>query len=168
MIRIFLTLFLVLNISIFAKDKSKKGFVLFEGSFFSVEYPKNFTPNPNPADRKQTDLLDSATFLSPDKKVEFYVFAPQWSGEDEYSKLNSKKEKLQSSKEEKDKGGYIHKWYTYQAKDNSYTKAFHEVYHPDLNTKRILGIKFQSQKDYDKYKKDYLYFKQSLKQFADN
>ncbi|MCX7998206.1 MAG: hypothetical protein N3A69_04540 [Leptospiraceae bacterium] len=160
------TLFLI-SFSLGAKDKVKKGFLQYEGMFFTVEYPKTFTPIPDLTKFPKSELPDNARFVSPDKKVEFYVHAPQWSAEDEYSKLDEKKEKLQSSKEEKDKNGYVHKWYTYQAKNGSYSRAFHEVRHPDFNTLKIIGIKFSSQADYDKYKKDYLHFKSSLKQFAD-
>jgi hypothetical protein len=164
----FLILIVLLGFSLEAKDKVKPGFLVYKGNFFDIQYPKNFRPSPSLKGLKADDPKpDSARFLSPDKSVEFFIYSPQWSGSDPYTDIDSQKETLKEEKTETAKDGTVHKWYTYSAKNGSYTRAFHESFHPEYNTKRIFGVKFKDQNSYKKHQKDYLHFKKSLIQYGD-
>lgn len=65
--------------------------------------------------------FDSALFTSPDEKVQFYVFSPQWSGEArDISLKNSEIKTEETSKVEN--GLQIKRW-TIKAKDDSYFRS---------------------------------------------
>lgn len=160
----FLLIFLATTV-IIAKDKVTKGYKLFKGAYFDIEYPTNFKPHFGGKKVSKDEPVDSTYFTSPDSAVEFFIFSPLWSGDVDYTEMKLG-EKLKEEKETNE-NGYINTWKTFVAKDGSYTRSFHMIYHPDYNTKKIYGIQFQSSKAYDKYKKEYLHFKKSHKQYAD-
>jgi hypothetical protein len=155
------------------------------GGMFSVYYPPDF--------KVRAGMLsgwgpDSAFFTSPDKSVEFYVFSPQWDGEPEDIFLKPATEKLIAEKTIKEKKKLYpedpqSKTQRYsriirvsiKAKDGSYTRAYEDILVNDgeseeeawFVSRRAFGIKYTNQKAYNKYKKSYLKFKQSLEQYAD-
>ncbi len=148
-----------------AKDKKKSDSLLYKGAWFEIEYPKSFTVKPSiPA--STPDLFDSALFISPDKKVKFYVFSPQWSGDATDISLNTKVEIEKDTKTET-KNGMKHKWYTYESKDGSKLRSYQETTNEEGTTKLIIGIEYTGRESYKKYKDEYLKFKKSIKQFAD-
>ena len=63
----------------------------YKGAWFEIDYPKIFTVKPS-IPSSTPDLYDSAYFISPDKKVTFYVFSPQWSGDATDISLNKNTE----------------------------------------------------------------------------
>lgn len=153
---------------------------LYEGTWFDIEYPSEFTANPQPAEdslnnRAQTE---EATFTSPDGAVEFFVYSPLWSGEPESylevkpsEELVDEKEQVLTEEENPDQyGDRVIRWVTIEAKDGSYTRSYvsrraqvdtgSEVHH-------VFGIKYENQAAYDKYKDAYEAFKDSLIQYAD-
>ena len=112
-----------------------------------------------------SDGFESAIFKSPDNLVEFYVFSPQWSGEATDILLNSKKT-LSSSKSQINRDLEI-KWWTITAKDGSYLRSYQEIINKNQNTNWLIGIKYKNSSGLEKYKKEYAFFKNSLKQYAD-
>ena len=55
---------------------------------------------------------------------------------------------------------------TISAKDQSYHKRFEDEI-TTYNTRTVFGIIYRNQKAYERYRPDYLKFKESLEQFAD-
>jgi hypothetical protein len=162
-LNIFIFLSLVLSTTaLVAKDKTKK----YKGAFFEVSYPHNFTVKPSIRNSGGMDAYDSAFFISPDKKVKFYIFSPQWSGDATDIAMDSEKEIEKDVKTEKNKNEE-NRWFTYASKVGSKTRSYHEIVSADKSTVKIFGIEYDDKKSYDKYKAEYLKFKKSLQQFAD-
>ena len=113
----------------------------FRGAWFTVEYPANF----------------------PDGSVTFYVYSPQWTGDPTDIALQ-KNEREGQRKVTRGKRQTVTYW-TIGAKDGSYTRSYQEVREDE--TMYVVGIRYTTQQAYNKYKKQYLQFKASLKQFAD-
>jgi hypothetical protein len=137
----------------------------FKGAWFEVAIPDGFKAI---SSLKSTtaDGYESAFFRSPDEKVEFYIFSPQWNGEPTDIKLDESKEKPITS-ETKSSGSNDITWYSIKANDNSYTRAYQDTKSKDGSIRWVVGIKYADQQSYDKYKTQYLDFKKSLVQFAD-
>ena len=94
---IFVLSVLLVCTSVIAKDKKKSDSLTYKGAWFEIDYPKIFTVKPS-IPSSTPDLYDSAYFISPDKKVTFYVFSPQWSGDATDISLNKKLKKIQEQK----------------------------------------------------------------------
>ncbi|MBK8396693.1 MAG: hypothetical protein IPL26_15845 [Leptospiraceae bacterium] len=156
-------LFFAANLA--ANDKKKSNSLVYKGGWFEVEYPKEFTVKPS-IPSSMPNLYDSAFFISPDKKVKFYVFSPQWSGEATDISLDPSKEIEKDTKTET-KNGMKHKWYTFESKDGSKLRSYQETTNAEETTKLILGIEYADRESYKKNKDAYLKFKKSIKQFAD-
>jgi hypothetical protein len=153
--------FIFITQNMFSKDKSN--YKVYHGAWFDIQYPKTFRVEnsiPSSLDGK----FDSVYFVSPDKKVKFYIFSPQWAGDAVDIGMNAEFETL---KDEKivTKNGFTTKWYTYESSKG--LRSYQEITNEDQTTKHIIGIEYTDVKSYSKYKKDYLHFKKSLKQFAD-
>ncbi len=153
---IFILVLMTLFTSLFGQTK------VFKGAWFDISYPTSFSANPG-IKCQSMEGVESATFVSPDKSVEFYVFSPQWSGEATDIILKNN-EKLASEKSDVKENITI-KWFTISAKDASYTRSY--VQTTTESTNQIFGIKYKNQASFDKYKNEYLAFKKSLIQFAD-
>ncbi|MDX1960383.1 MAG: hypothetical protein SFU98_17565 [Leptospiraceae bacterium] len=162
------TILIVFTTQVFSQDKVKKGFKLYKGAYFSIQYPEKFKVNPLIKNSGIETLYDGAFFISPDKKVKFYVYSPQWSGSAPGIDFDSKNEKKVDVKEET-KNGINTKWYTYARKDGSWTRSYQEVVNnsDSGHTVHVIGIEYADQESYKKYKSEYLTFKKSLQQFAD-
>lgn len=145
----------------------------FNGNWFSVDYPENFTASPNAPIQTHNNYkfieTDEARFTSPDGTVEFFVFSPLWSGNPKDYLAQKSNEKIVSSSEDKassdDPFAVSHKWVTYEDKDGKYTRAYHSLM--TESTHHVFGIKYTNRKMYERYKAAYLAFKKSLQQFAD-
>ena len=162
---IFVLSVLLVCTSVIAKDKKKSDSLTYKGAWFEIDYPKNFTVKPS-IPSSTPDLYDSAYFISPDKKVTFYVFSPQWSGDATDISLNKNTEVEKDTRTES-KNGFKHKWYTYESKDGSKLRSYQETTNAEETTKLIIGIEYTDRESYKKYKDEYLEFKKSIKQFAD-
>jgi len=137
----------------------------FRGAWFSISYPPGFIVRPSMKSATTGGKgFDSAFFVSPDGKVEFYIYSPQWSGEPTDVALKPNTEKLISTKTVKtnDKTTI---WSTISAKNGSYTRSLLDI--KDSSTRRVFGIKYADPKTLAKYKKHYQKFKESLVQYAD-
>ncbi len=139
---------------------------IFKGGWFNIEYPTDFTVRPSIISPTNNGTYDSAFFTSPDNKVEFYMFSPQWSYDAKDIAINEKTETASPAEVQKKDGREITN-YTITAKDGSYTRTYQQTVENEGSTKWVIGLKYATQKDYDKYKAAYLKFKGSLKQFAD-
>lgn len=135
----------------------------YKGAWFEIKYPASFKAKGSIKSATSGSGFDSAVFDSPDGKVQFYIFSPQWSGTAHDIEIKSS-EKLVNS-ETKESGDKELSWWTISAKNNSYTRSYQET--KEHNTNWIFGIKYKDDASLKKYKKQYLNFKKSLVQFAD-
>ena len=160
---------------------------IYRGSWFDIGYPKEFVVRPlnpivkntNSADNlKKRVNTDEAYFLSPDDKVEFYVYSPLWAGDDPgYMSIDSTEEMVSEDKEEifdEESSAFfgdykITSWVTIKAKDGSYYRSFvsiKEQVTPAV-VHQVFGIKYSNKESYEYYKQAYLNFKGSLVQYSD-
>jgi len=153
-----------------ASAKGSNKWRRYTGAWFGINYPPGFKQRPHMKSLTAEPGYDSAFFISPDKKVEFYVFSPQWDGESSDIFVNPKKEKLISSKTQTKATKRVI-WVSIHAKDGSYQRSYIDIREseaaPGGFSRRIFGIKYTNQKTYKKYQKDYLKFQKSLEQYAD-
>jgi hypothetical protein len=159
---------------------SVNGLSLYRGSYFEIQYPSSFTPNPKSPITKYNGNIyvttDEATFTSPNGDVEFFVFSPPWAGSPKtYLNIMSSEEVVSEKTEKVSKrpGQYgdkvIHR-VTIKSKNGNYRRSYlsiEEQVGTESNLHHVFGIKYKSQLSYEKYHGAYLAFKKSLKQFAD-
>ena len=143
-----------------------RGWANYKGAWFDIKYPGDFTVRSSIKSPSASEGYDSAFFSSDDGSVEFYVYSPQWTGIPVDIELKPDTEEYAAQKEEK-RNGRIVRFVTIKAKDNAYLRSFVDTKNTGLNTRLVFGIKYRSQKDYDRNKEIYLKFKGSLKQYAD-
>lgn len=137
----------------------------FSGAWFDIEYPANFKAENSLKSSTSEDGFDSALFTSPDGKVQFYVFSPQWSGNPADIKVTPG-EKIIEASQEKNNGVYVKRW-TVAANDGSYSRSYEETSETLGSINKIFGIKYASKSDLESYRDEYLHFKNSLEQYAD-
>lgn len=137
----------------------------YSGAWFKIEYPAGFHAEGSQKSSTSDRGFDSATFTSPDGKVQFYVYSPQWSGEAEDIQLESTE--LQINTEHEVKGNLTLDWWTITEKDKKYLRSYEKTTDNAQNTVKIFGIQYASEADRQRYLDDYLHFKKSLVQYAD-
>ena len=138
----------------------------YKGAWFEIKYPATFKARASLASISFDGQYDSAIFTATDGSAEFYVFAPQWNGTPSDIEINSEKEEYVAQQIQQ-KGMINVRRVTIKAKDGSYTRAFEDTENTDLNIRRVFGFKYKDRTAYDKYRSQYLTFKQSLQQFSD-
>ena len=143
-----------------------ESFNLYKGAWFDIKYPSDFRVRPSMRSQSMPGKYNSVFFVSPDKKVEFYVYSPQWSGDANDIELDERTEKASPAEVQKKDGREI-TYYTITAKDGSYTRAYQQTVSNEGSVKWVIGLKYRSAADYQKYKGAYLKFKGSLQQYAD-
>jgi hypothetical protein len=139
----------------------------YTGAWFKISYPPGFKVCPS-LKSLTTDGYDSAFFKSPDGKVEFYIFSPQWNGEPNDIALNSKTEKIITTKTSEVDNDMDHRkviWTTIKAKDGSYQRSLEDT--ADETARWVFGIKYVDAKALKSYADMYRKFKKSLVQYAD-
>ncbi|MBW8360505.1 MAG: hypothetical protein K0M63_11985 [Weeksellaceae bacterium] len=146
------------------KDSLKKVYLRFSGAWFQIEYPGNFTVQPSLRSTTSKEGFDSATFTSPDGKVQFYIFSPQWSGE--ATDIALKASEKQTDDTSATENGLLVKRWTIQAKDGSYFRSY-ESSKETGGVNKVFGIRYASADDLKRYRPEYLHFKNSLEQYAD-
>jgi hypothetical protein len=112
------------------------------------------------------DGYDSAFFLSPDSLVEFYIFSPQWNGHPSDIEIRPQLEYLIDS-DIRPFNDRTETLYTIAAKDGSYKRSYREVKQYESSVNWVLGIKYSSERAYQKYQQAYVRFKKSLEQYTD-
>lgn len=150
--------------SLITSQKNTILYKKFTGAWFDIEYPANFLAKGFLSSESSTSVLE-ASFTSPDGKVEFYVFSPQWSGKP--NNISLKQNEIQTSNTREQKKDVEIKRWTISAKDKSYNRSYEEVIDKVSHTNKIFGIKSLSKTDLKKYNEAYLHFKKSLVQYAD-
>lgn len=161
-----LSIFAVLGFySDLAAAEAGSGWQVFKGAWFEIKYPPGFTVTPGPKSSTSVQGYDSAFFLSPDQTVEFYVFSPQWRGMPEID-LDPATEVI-VSKEVKTKNNITVTQVTVKEKTGKYLRSWLDREDNLSNTRTVFGIKYRDMPSYNKYRPDYLIFKNSLRQFAD-
>ena len=73
---------------------------------------------------------------------------------------------LENSSSEFSEDIEIRRW-TIESRDGTYKRSYQEKINSMQNTNWIVGIKYADSATFEKYKKDYILFKSSLKQYAD-
>jgi hypothetical protein len=138
----------------------------FQGAWFSIRYPSDFTVRSSMRSLSSADGYDSAFFLSPDSLVEFYIFSPQWNGHPSDIEIRPQSEYLIDSdiRQFNDRTETL---YTIAAKDGSYKRSYREVKQYKSSVNWVLGIKYSSERAYQKYQQAYVRFKKSLEQYTD-
>lgn len=136
----------------------------FQGAWFEVWYPDGWAAVPSLASESRSAGVDSVFLRSPDGEVEFYIFAPQWSGEPRDIALDPATEHLDSSEISESASKSI-RWYTISAMNGAYTRSYQDT--KGESTRSVVGIKYRSDDAYRKHLSAYLQFKKSLRQFAD-
>ena len=144
----------------------KSNWRTYKGAWFEIRHPASFKARPSLESISFDGQYDSAVFTANDGSAEFYVFAPQWNGKPSDIEIDPGKEEYVSQQAEQ-KGTINVRRVTIKAKDGSYTRAFEDTENTDLNIRRVFGFKYKNRTAYDKYRSQYLTFKQSLQQFSD-
>lgn len=144
---------------------AKAGVKKYKGAWFDIEYPSTFSVKPSIKSEGIEGKYESAFFVSPDKTVRFYIFSPQWAGEN--ADIAPKAgETVATEKTEKDKD-MNRRYFTITPKSAGMTRSYVETTNADATVRWVIGIEYDSKEAYEKYKSAYLKFKKSLKQFAD-
>jgi hypothetical protein len=138
----------------------------FRGAYFEVKYPPGFKARKSLASNSFEGNHDSAFFASADGAVEFYVFSPLWNGKPDDIELVPDAEEIVSENVET-KGALKTRRVTIKAKDNSYMRSFEDTENTETNNRKVFGIKYRDRDTYNKYRTQYLTFKNSLRQFSD-
>ena len=139
-------------------------FSLFQGAWFDIMYPAEFFPKVIKKSAPKADKADAVIFSSPDRLVEFYIFSPQWDGIAPGIEISPITEKLDSEKSSKFKDGKI-TWFTISSRKGEYIRSYQAFKSDSIHW--VIGIKYKDKNAYDQYKKQYLFFKKSLQQYAD-
>jgi len=154
--------FAVLSMSAFAKD----GVTKYKGAWFEIEYPSAFAVEPSLTSQTMPGEYDSVFFAAPDESVRFYIFSPQWGGENRDINVRKGEHAAVTDKSET-KDGTTRRYFTIKPKGEGMTRSYVETTNADKTVRWVIGIEYADQQAYDKYKSAYLKFKKSLKQFAD-
>lgn len=135
----------------------------FLGAGFEVSYPNSFMAIGSKRS-PEVNGYESVFFSSPDGSVEFYIYSPTNKGvpNDIDVKINEKISPIQVTSGK----AVSARFWTITAKDNSYTRAYHESIDSKTGSNWIVGIKYKSQAAYNKYKNDYLAFKKSFRKVS--
>jgi hypothetical protein len=142
------------------------GWTLYKGAFFDIKYPSNFSVvKREPGNGTEPGQVDGASFKSPDGKVEFYVFSPQWEGTPTWFRKRPG-EKCVSYKQTK-KNEVTTTWVTYRGPGGAYERSYVDSHDTRLNTRKIFGFQYRNKSAYQTYRARYLKFKGSLIQYAD-
>jgi len=152
----------LMGFSVFAAEKTK----IYKGAWFDISYPSTFSVQPSIKSESITGKYESAFFVSPDKTVRFYIFSPQWAGENADIAVKSTDKAAVTEKTEK-ANGMTRRYFTIQSKSEGFTRSYVETTNEDATVRWVIGIEYANKEAYEKYKSAYLKFKKSLRQFAD-
>jgi hypothetical protein len=161
-------LFLILTAITWLGNASAEDWKVFSGAWFDVSYPPTFSVKPGLKSSTSAEGVDTAWFASPDGSVELYVCSPQWwmkptdfMSEAEYKEAVPE---IDEDSESIDDHSTLKNWW-WTSKEGSPIRSINIQRQYDAQW--AIGVKYTNQEAYDKYKKDYLKFKKSLKQYAD-
>lgn len=139
---------------------------IYKGAWFDIRYPQNFTATPSLKSATNSEGFESAFFTSPDGEASFYVFSPQWSGDATDIRIQPGEKIIsKDSSYTPQKRARTINW-TIEAGDKSYRRSYQEI-KMDENINWIFGFKYKDEASYNKYKEQYLRFKNSIIQYGD-
>ncbi|HEX8552838.1 MAG TPA: hypothetical protein VF681_14920 [Abditibacteriaceae bacterium] len=146
---------------------------LFKGAWFDVRYPAGWTAKPGQKSETSDTGVDSARFVSPDNRAEFYVFSPMWNGTPQ-NIYNLKNEvvvarRVQTTPEDVKRGisGMRVIWTTVRAKDNAYLRSILDRESLSHNTRNVFAFRYRNDATRRKYAPAFERFKKSLRQYLD-
>jgi hypothetical protein len=143
-----------------------RGWTSYRGAWFGVKYPVGFSVKPCETGPRRTGKApDGASFLSPDRLVEFYIYSPQWSGQPTWPKKRPG-EKTVSHRVQR-QGTRTATWVTYVGPSGAGTRSYVDTVDTGLNTRLVFGFAYRNRTAYNAYRPLYLRFKASLEQYAD-
>jgi hypothetical protein len=138
----------------------------YTGAWFKVKVPPGFRVEARElrmaGDRRE---FDGVSCTSPDGKVEFYVYSPQWSGTPKWIALRAGEKRVDSSVESGAKRTVT--YVTIKGPGGRYTRSYADTRGKQDGTRTIYGFQYRDQATYRKYRPPYMQFKKSLVQFAD-
>lgn len=138
----------------------------FKGAWFDIRYPANFVVKPSLISKANNkEGYESVFFTSPDGDVIFYVFSPWWSGKATDISLKAG-EKLISKDSADDGLQRTVKSWTIEANDKSYLRSYQEIIMDD-HINMVFGIQYKDEAAYNKYKVQYIAFKESLNRYIE-
>lgn len=137
----------------------------FKGAYFEVKYPPGFKARKSLPSNSFDGQYDSAFFTAADGSAEFYVFSPLWNGKPDDIERKDTEDVVSEIVEQK--GSIKTRRVTLKAKDDSYLRSFEDTENTETNNRRVFGIKYRDRSAYNKYRQQYLTFKNSLRQFSD-
>ncbi|MGI5819818.1 MAG: copper amine oxidase N-terminal domain-containing protein [Armatimonadota bacterium] len=144
--------------------------ITYRGPWFDIDYPANFRPHGyDRGPSARTWDQDGMRFQSPDGTVEFYVYSPLWSGDPHWVKL-APGEMIFDRNTGAEGSGIDAKslsWVTVAGPRDEYTRSWLEVHQPELNVRYYFGIRYNDMAAYDRWRDEYVRFKDSLVQYAD-
>ena len=136
----------------------------YAGAWFTVQYPASFRVEPS-LKSSTGEGYDSAFFHSPDGRVSFYVFAPQWGGNPADIALDETTERLTATKTSKGNKAVV-TWYTITALDGSYIRSYQQTDSLDQTSRWIIGVRYATPNGFKAYQSAYDKFKRSLQRFG--
>jgi len=139
--------------------------VQYKGAWFEICHPGDFKVIPSLAS-STAEGYDSARFVSPDRNVSFYVYAPQWGGQATDIAIDPEREVIVADQVSPMPNGHI-RWFTIAARDGSYRRSYRETIEQQGSIRTILGIKYSDADALKRYAPSYERFRKSLRQFAD-
>lgn len=138
----------------------------YTGAWFRVKVPTGFKVEPRElrmvGDKKE---FDGVSCTSPDGKVEFYVYSPQWSGTPKWIALRPGEKQVAKKV---DSGSQRTVTYvTLRGPGGKYERSYADTRGKLDGTRTVFGFRYANQAAYKKYLPLYLQFKKSLVQYAD-
>jgi hypothetical protein len=169
-----LTLFLTIGCDAPAEPASNLGggqstweieWSLFEGAWFSIEYPGDFVVKPSLA-ANEDDQYDSVFFSTKDDGVSFYVLSPQWRRAASDAVFKTAQESRVESSEQVDEG-LMKNSTLILARDGSYERLIETFASPDQTVSWTFQFIYRNKELKEQYAPLYDRFKASLQQFTD-
>ncbi len=139
-------------------------YVKYNGAWFTVQVPADFSVTPSLQSSTSSEGYDSAFFTSPDGKVQFYIFSPQWSGIATDISLQPGETQIESAKTTEN-GLTVERW-TIKADDGTYLRSYESTSETG-GINKVFGVRYASRQELERYRPAYLHFKNSLQQYAD-
>lgn len=137
----------------------------YRGTWFEIQYPGNFRIIPSLQSAGVPGAFGSVFFELPDRAVRFYIFAPQWAGENPDIALKDTEETNQPDKKE-NKDGFRKVWYTIRPKQTGRTRSYLETTNEEGTVRWAIGIEYANRKVYERYLPQDDRFKTALQQFS--
>ncbi|MEM9715616.1 MAG: hypothetical protein AAF826_03765 [Pseudomonadota bacterium] len=140
---------------------------MYRGGAFEIEIPAGFTVEPSMPSSTDGGKFDSVIFNSPNDEISFYIFSPRYSGFPADILLDPTEE-VMIEETGNDADGFVHSWWTINAKDESYTRSYHSKMHLNGGDVVIFGMKYDSDIELSLFYDLYKDFKSSFVRVVDD